>query len=271
MKRTTVGVIAAAILIVVLGGIYWRMGERKNHRAGETDGPLIPVFMYHHFQKEVPEEFSGTIVTPEEFEEHLKVLKENGYNSISFEEYYKYAVEGGPIPEKPFILTIDDGYESNYEEAFPLLKKYNIKATISVVTSTVGKTPGKFPHFTWEQAREMEKSGLVEIQNHTSDHKICTDMSKEELIKNVTGAQKEIEENLGKRKIKVFAYPEGKYTEEIKKVVKDLGFDIQLTVKDGLINRETPLNDIKRINIKHGLKGTDIIGIIEKLDTIKNK
>lgn len=256
-KISLVLIITSVILNFNLKNI---ITENKTVEIAEKQ---IPVLMYHHFQSEVPDKLSSTVVTPEEFEDHLKALKDNGYKTISFYEYYKYIKENEKIIEKPIIITIDDGYTSNYTEAFPLLKKYKAKAAISIVTSTVGTTPGSFPHFTWEQAKEMEDSGFVEIFNHTSNHKICSNMSKDELIKNVSEAQNDIDKKLGNRKIKVFTYPEGKYTEENRDILKNMGFDIQITVDDGVNNRETPLNGVKRINIKHGLSGVDLLNILQ--------
>lgn len=266
-KKALIVFSAILVAILVLGGYlkYSNITREVDKKASAGKG--IPVFMYHHFQRDVPANLKGTVITPEEFEDHLRTLKENGYTSISYYEYYQYVKGTGKIPEKAFILTIDDGYTSNYTEAFPLLKKYNTKAAISIVTSTVGKTPGAFPHFTWEQAKEMESSGLVEIYNHTLDHKTCDSMTKDELIKNATEAQTDIEKNLGKRSVKVFTYPEGKFTEESRRLIQDLGFDIQVTVAKGLVNRNTPLNDIKRINVEHGMSGKDVVSLITRLQS----
>lgn len=268
-----IGLRSTAVILVILltlGSYLTFLTSKRNQIAAKRESTRIPVLMYHHFQREIPSGLETTIVTPDEFEDHLRSFKEEGYQSISFYDYYQYVKNNKTIPEKAFILTIDDGYVSNYTEALPLLKKYKTKAAISIVVSTVGKTPGSFPHFTWEQAKEMEQTGLVEIYNHTYDHQVCSKMSKDELIKNVMQAQNDIEKNLGKRKLKVFTYPEGKFTKETQDVIEKLGFDIQLTVKEGLIDHNTPVNAINRINIEHGLSGRDLIAHIQKLKNLKD-
>ena len=231
----------------------------------QQDSLRIPILMYHHFQPEVPFYLRDTTVTPREFEGHLAALKKEGYTSISFEEFYNYRVHNKPLPLKPYILTIDDGYFSNYQYAFPLLKKYNVKAAISVVTSFRGKTPGGFPHFSWEEAREMEDSGLIEIQNHSTDHRNQADLSQEEFTLEVLEAQQEIEKHLGKRKVKVFTYPMGKCSEGTKKVLSDLGFHIQLGVRSGVVSNQSDLTELNRINISHGISGQELIHRIENL------
>ena len=78
------------------------------------------------------------------------------------------------MPENPIAITFDDGYLSNYEIAYPILKELNIPATIFIVTSTVGldESSGKVstPHFTWDQAREMQESGIIDIHSHSHSH-----------------------------------------------------------------------------------------------------
>lgn len=251
----------------IFGFVY--VGDRGG--ADETDKmyprPItgyIPVLMYHHFQETVPENKVSTIVTPEEFEEHLSCLRDNGYNSISFFDLYDYLHWQKELPEKPFILTIDDGYTSNYTYGLPLLKKYNTKATIFMVTSFVGKNVNEFDHFTWEQAEEMKGSGFVDIQNHSHKHAKHINMTREQVIDSVITAQDLIESKLGESRVKVFAYPGGNCTEETRSILSEKGFDFQITNTNGLISGNTDLSDIGRINVHHGLTGKDILEIIEK-------
>ena len=118
------------------------------------------------------------------------------------------------LPEKPILVTLDDGYYSNYEYIFPILKKYNVKASIFIVTDKIGKEIDGKKYLNWEQCREMQDSGLVEIFSHSKKHvfydKLPVRMIRDDVIK----SYKIIEENLGSKKLKVFAYPYGAYTKE---------------------------------------------------------
>ena len=125
------------------------------------EGYKVPVFMYHG----VTDYTWGSaelFVSPSVLEEQLRYLVENGYDPIWFEdlrEVEKY--------DKPVILTFDDGYRDNYTDLFPLLQKYNVKATIFVITGWLGGEK----YLTPEQVTEMSQSGLVSIQSHTWSHK----------------------------------------------------------------------------------------------------
>lgn len=121
----------------------------------------IPVFMYHCVAEEPRGGDANLYVRPDQLEEEFKFLADNGYTPLFADEYEKaYSVD------KPVILTFDDGYEDNYKELFPLLKKYNMKATIFVVASYIGKPD----YLKEDQIKEMARSGFVSIQSHTNNH-----------------------------------------------------------------------------------------------------
>lgn len=111
-------------------------------------------------------------ITPEAFEQHISALIDKGYSFVSTREIINWVKGDGVLPEKPILITFDDGYTNNYENAFPILKKYNAKATIFAVGGYVGESTRSDgseiePHFTLEQANEMINSGLIEVQSHT--------------------------------------------------------------------------------------------------------
>lgn len=224
----------------------------------------IPVLMFHNIEANISSYFDSTEVTPEEFEETLKAIKDYGYTTISLDQLNEIYNKGKSTIKKPIVITFDDGYLSNYEYAFPMLKRSKMKANIFIVTSNVGKEPGIFPHFTWEQAKEMEDSGLIEIHNHTSLHKTADDLSDEEFLKSVREAQIDIEKNLGKRKVKAFAYPEGKYNENLISELKDEGFKLQFTVDKGQNSLKDKPEKLKRINVSHFEGGKEVIYLLGK-------
>lgn len=194
----------------------------------------IPILLYHHITDGVSN--SDMEVTVEKFEEHIKALYENGYTAITFDELYEYVENGKELPQKPVMINFDDGYKSNYEFAYPILKKYNMKATIFVIGVSIGKDTYKdtgkeiTPHFDMKQAQEMQNSGIIDIQSHTFDmHQVenldksparvgavplkgeseadYINAFKSDIIKN-----RDIINSLGKNK-NVLAYPYGFYTQ----------------------------------------------------------
>lgn len=111
--------------------------------------------------------FTSHSVNNKEFEETLIFLKENHYRAITVSELYNF-IQGVFIPSSPTVcLTFDDGHKSLYEVAFPLLKKYNLTATAFIVPAFIGKPVW----ITWQQVEEMSKSGIIEFQSHTLEHK----------------------------------------------------------------------------------------------------
>lgn len=126
-----------------------------------ADGVKIPVLMYHG----VTDDTWGAaelFVSPSDMEAQIKYLVENGYDTITFEDW-----DHLEDFDKPVMLTFDDGYLDNYEELFPILRKYNAKATIFVITISVDRDERTM---TSAQAKEMTDSGLVSIQSHTITH-----------------------------------------------------------------------------------------------------
>ena len=120
----------------------------------------IPILMYHHIV-EPGNPCNAVTVTSDKFETDLKWLQENGYKTILPSDLIKHK----RLPAKIVLLTFDDGYSSNYEFMFPLLKKYKMKAAVSLIVSL--SETADAGHLTWDMCREMKKSGLVEFGSHT--------------------------------------------------------------------------------------------------------
>ena len=138
----------------------------------ETYTAQVPVLLYHALDESGEGDMS---VTPETFRSHMEALLEAGYTAVSLQELYDYVNYGAPLPEHPVVITFDDGYTSNYETAYPILRELNMKATIFTIGVSVGKDTYKDtghamnPHFGWEEAREMIASGLISVYSHTYD------------------------------------------------------------------------------------------------------
>lgn len=133
----------------------------------------IPILLYHDFVKIIPDKDPDQfqyINTPNSFEENIRTLLENGYTFISFHELNNAYNEPTKLPKKPILLTMDDGYYSNYEYIFPIIKKYHIKASIFIVTDYIGKTINHKKYLSWKNCKEMKNSGNVEIFSHSKRH-----------------------------------------------------------------------------------------------------
>ena len=168
-----VGTCGLAVQAKGLTGINWMASADKGVQPQFTE---VPILMYHHLVEEPDDPAIGQdTLWVGQFRRQLELLRKEGYHTVSIEQLIAFATRGEPLPDKPVCLTFDDGYSSTYELAFPLLKEFEMKATVFVIGVSVGKNTYKdtglpmTPHFTWEQAREMADSGLVSLQSHTYD------------------------------------------------------------------------------------------------------
>ena len=262
MKIKKLIIIICLIVIVIVGTCTFI--HYKNINRADVK---IPVLLYHNFVTTVPEvdpDNFNYINTPKSFEENIKTLLENGYTIMSMKELADCDNGKAELPSKPIIITFDDGYYSNYEYIYPILKEYNVKVSIFVITDKIGQEIDGIKYLGWNECLEMQNSGLVEIFSHSKKHVFYNKLPVRELRDDVIESYKLIEEHLGKQDLKVFAYPYGAYTDETVRTLKNNGIDYQ--VYDLGINNFKNLdrNFIKRINIPCEMTGKEIIEEIEK-------
>lgn len=173
-------------------------------QIGEIPGNVrVPVLMYHAVNRE-PWGHRELFVTPEVMEEHIRYLLDNGYDPIFFEDLPNLSDY-----DKPVIITVDDGYRDNYTELYPLLQKYQVKATIFIVTSSIGN---KETSMTPEQVKELSDSGLVSIQSHTVNHRVLRGLSAEEQRMEMEQSKLLVTRMTGREPF-VISYPTGVYDE----------------------------------------------------------
>lgn len=233
-----------------------------NYQRSKRTDVKIPILLYHDFVTTVPDSDPDNfnyINTPQSCEENIKVLLENGYTFISFQELNDANNGKIELPAKPILVSMDDGYYSNYEYIYPILKKYNVKASIFIVTDKIGKEIEGKKYLSWEQCVEMQNSGLVEIFSHSKRHVFYDRLPARVIRDDVIESYKMIERNLESKNLKVFAYPYGAYTKETVWVLKTNGIDVQ--VYDIGMNYFSNFNKdyIKRINIPCEMTGKEII------------
>ncbi len=220
------------------------------------DSVRVPVLMYHSISESVTD--NPYDVSKDLFDSHLKTLTENGYTPVFLSQLADYVEKGTPLPQKPICITFDDGYTDNYTIAFPLLKKYNAKATIFVIGVSVGKNTYKdttfrmSPHFNYNEAREMVKSGLVDIQSHTFDmHQWAPyegGIARENILRlngetimdyvlklrqDIEKSRAKIEGELGK-KLYAVAYPSGRYDNVTELTLRNMDIKVTLATTMGI-------------------------------------
>lgn len=265
--------IVSAILIAMLVFLNMNIYFAADSKTNTKEDVIIPVLMYHNIAEEYPEGSEGANITPKLFEEHMQGILDKGYTPIFVADYYDSVQNGTPLPQNPIIVTFDDGYLSNYEIAFPILKRLNIPATIFIVTSTVGAKAEdgmvSTSHFTWEQAKEMQKSGIIDIHSHSHTHKNMTQISPAQLQEELRLSKYLIERNLEKSCF-VFSYPFGGYNETTSSLASFAGYRMQILVnyaesgQDYLANNtKSGIEHFARLTISGDMTVNDLFEIID--------
>lgn len=222
----------------------------------------IPILIYHNFRTPIPYKLDvyKLFSCEKNFDENVKTLLDAGYTFITLEDLYQYDKGQIGLPEKVMIITMDDGQIGCYTDAFPVLKKYQIPATIFIVNQLVGTED----YFSWEQAKEMYDTGLVKIHCHGYEHSEYSSVGKEKLVSDYTKSHQEIEKYMGEKVQKIMAYPAGKSSQNTIKWLKEIGFDIQVQTKYGTVNnsRSLDLTGLGRIRGERAT-GKEILNTID--------
>ena len=208
---------------------------RDENKGGLTaEGyKIVPILCYHDFA----ENCRSSLCMPKAlFEQQMRYLKENGYRVISMAELLAFLNYRSAVPEKSVVITIDDGYRSSYEIAYPILKKYGFAATLFVYTDFVGISGTAL---TWDQLREMKASGF-EVGSHTLSHCDLTKIGPGEGIEAYSArvqrelllSKKIIDEKLDQETISL-AFPYGEYNHRILHLSEKVGYKVGASVKNG--------------------------------------
>ncbi len=243
----------------------------------------VPILMYHHFLKDKTK-LGEYVITPEDFENDIKILLKKGYTTISIADLENFIQSAAPLPEKPIIITVDDGYLSFYEYAFPILKKYNCKAVFSAIGfqsefySDFDKKDVIYTHVTFDNIKEMLSSSLIEIGNHSynmhdlgrrhgikklyfeteEEYKklICEDISKaQNLFKEKTNYEPYI-----------YTYPFGYHSKLTDEIIKSEGFKASFICEEKInyIGKYSSLYNLCRFNRANGIDFEKFFEKIEK-------
>lgn len=231
----------------------------------------LPVVMYHHISER--EDLLGEyVITPEEFENDLKYLKEAGYNTALPSE-----IEKGDIPENPIMITFDDGFLSTYKYALPILKNYSMTAVCAVVGSLMleytenPNTVSDCAYMDCETVKKLRDSGVFEIACHTYNmhstgvRKGCAKMKNESSEEYRAALTQDFEKfnslyyAVTNEKTDIIAFPYGSYSDETAEIAEDTGFNIMLTCREKT-NTVVPGGGpvvLGRFNRPHGVKSEE--------------
>ena len=229
--KKRLGVVAALILSVFFALLFF---DNRN---------AVPVLNYHQINDT---EKNSLTVNTEQFAAQMKYLHDAGYTTITMTDMLNAWDNGAPLPDRPVIITFDDGYMDNYRHAFPILKQYGHKATVFIVTDYVNTYPN---YITWDNAREMLQSGVIDIGSHTLSHQDLTRLQSEEEIRfQLFGSRQAIAWHL-KKDADFLAYPAGRFSEKIAALTQEAGYKAAFTVHYGLTAPNEPRFAMSRIPV----------------------
>lgn len=196
---------------------------------------VLPILCYHQFTKNAVME-NQLEITADAFETQMLYLLANDFRILSFAEAEQIIRQGKPIPEQAVVITIDDGYRSIYDVAWPILKKHGIKATLFIYTDFIGG--GKA--LKWSQIQEMKQSGLIEIESHGKSHASLSRLPEDEdaasyqarIESEIKGSNAAFKKYLG-TPARYISYPYGNTSTTASSIVKSTGYALAATVTQG--------------------------------------
>lgn len=238
--------------LLVLLALLAAMSISAVYAGNAPEQVSVPILLYHDIQDSGD---GDSTIARKVFLSHLDALQQAGYETVTFSQLISFVKHGISLPEKPILITFDDGYLSNYKIAWPALQRRGMVGTIFVVGNSMGKDTYKdtgvpiIPHFTYGQANEMIDSGVMSIQSHTYDlhqyRPLEPDGGREGVLpkkgESAESYRQALEQDLQLARdtlrqktgasVQVLAYPYGLYTQDSEAISADLGFSVTVTTQ----------------------------------------
>ena len=228
----------------------------------KQDEPVkSPILMYHAIHVMDPSEAAnaGLIVDPTTFESHLQALKEAGYYTLTPEEAYKALTENVlPENKKVVWLTFDDSLKDFYTNAFPLLQKYQMKATNNVITGFV--QAGREDMLTLDEIKKMKEKGMS-FEDHTVNHPDLSTATADQQTLELRDSKAFLDDNLSQKTTTV-AYPSGRYSDATLQIAENLGYKMGLTTNNGLASLSNGLLSLNRVRVNPTTTAEDLLNEI---------
>jgi peptidoglycan/xylan/chitin deacetylase (PgdA/CDA1 family) len=215
--------------------------------AASGNSLKVPILFYHYVgnnpnSKDLQRDTLS--ISPDKFDAQMKYLRDNGYSSISFDTLYAALRNQASLPNKPVVLTFDDGYIDFYYNAYGILRTYGMSATVFVITGLVGQPA----YLTWPQIQEMQGSGLIHFGAHTVHHYNLPSVSPDTAFNEIQESKKVLQDHLGVP-INFMAYPNGATNSQIVSLVQKAGYVGAAGTWPNTIQSESYAYNIPRIRI----------------------
>ena len=205
----------------------------------------VVILEYHHVSDDVGEDGWAYTVPPADFAQQLDYLQAEGYTTITMQDFMRARKGKQELPEKPVILTFDDGYEDNYTTLLPMLEERHMTAVVYMVTNSIGRKG----YLSWNQLRDMQKRG-IEIGSHTANHQPLTRLDREKQAEEMKLSKLLMEWN-GLKTIYSFSYPNGAHDEGMPELLQENEYLNAVTGDGGINTFKTNPYLLQRTNISH--------------------
>lgn len=235
MKFKKIFLVSGLLIVLIIAAFYFLVRPKY----------VVPILTYHHIDEKG--KTSSLSVSPENFDRQMEFLSGHNYDVISLGEFIQLKEKKINFARNTVVITFDDGYEDNYISAYPILKKYNLAATIFIIANFIGREG----YLNQQQIKEMLSSGLIIIGSHTLTEAFLPGRSRRELEREI-GLSKAILESKFNKRVDFFCYPFGHFSPDIQEIVKKYGYKAACSTNRG--RKQTWLNDdllaLKRIKVK---------------------
>jgi peptidoglycan/xylan/chitin deacetylase (PgdA/CDA1 family) len=201
---------------------------------------MIPILLYHSIAEECAPQFRRWAIHPEMFAAQMEMLHEQAYTPLTVTQFVTAINNKSALPERPVIVTFDDGFADFYTDALPILKEFGVPATLYITTGFIGETSRWLmeegealrPMLTWQQIAEISANG-IECGAHTHTHPQLDLLSRFQAYDQICRSKRLLESHLG-QKVHSFAYPHGYYRAEVRKMVQLAGYSSACAVKHAM-------------------------------------
>ena len=210
----------------------------------------VPILMYHYVSEPPPGSDiyrTDLSVSPNSFRQQMAFLSENGYTPVDLYTLSLAIVNQATLPEKPVILTFDDGYLDMYDHVFPVLQEYGFTGTFFIISDYIDQE--REGYMTWDMVTEMAQAGH-RIESHSKTHPDLSQKSRDGLIYEILGAQETIAAHTGARP-RYFCYPGGTYNDETIAVLKELDYWGAVTTQNGTWHGFDDRFEWRRVRIRN--------------------
>ncbi len=210
----------------------------------------VPVLMYHCIRVNpwpTDKVGFGLSVTPYDFAQQMDYLETHGYHTITLDQLGANLLYKIKLPQKPIVITFDDGYEDAYTAAYPILKERSMQGVVFVITNFVGLTP----YLTWDQISEMQQSGIFTFASHTLNHSSLPALTNSNVLTELTQSKKVLENHLGSP-VNWIAYPYGDVNDRVAKLTQQARYLGAFGTKSGTYESIDTLFTEPRIRVGGG-------------------